>query len=318
MSLAEIPDPAIWSGALSGPLSDVRLDTIHEAVLDWYSANGRDLAFRRTTDPWAVLVSEVMAQQTQAARAAEHWTRFMADFPTPATLAAASPATVIRAWRGLGYNRRAVALRAAAVKIVEEHDGRVPDSLEALVALPGVGPYTARAVLAFAFGRPVAPLDTNIRRVLGRALGPLPAGARALQATADGFVPPNGAATWSHALMDIGATICGPREPRCDACPIHSWCGTASGRSPAAAAGARAPRRARLAPTPAFPSTTRWLRGRILDRLRDAPDRAWVRFTGPLGEHSLEAVVLQIDRLARDGMLELGSDASRCRLVTSR
>jgi len=296
----------------------VNLAAIHLAVLDWYAANGRDLAFRRTTDPWAVLVSEVMAQQTQAARAAEHWTRFMAEFPTPAALAAASPATVIRAWRGLGYNRRAVALRAAAIRIVEDHEGRVPDSLEALEALPGIGPYTARAVLAFAFGRPVAPIDTNIQRVLDRALGPLPVTARALQSTSDGFVPLSDPAAWSHALMDLGATICGPRERRCQACPIRAWCRTANGRSAAAATGPGEPGRAARASAPAFPSTTRWLRGRIIDRLRDAPDQAWVSFTQPLGEHSVDAVRLQIDRLARDGMLELGSRTDLCRLVTSR
>jgi A/G-specific adenine glycosylase len=317
VSLAANPDSA---GRPETAIPAARsLGSIHEAVIDWYASNGRDLAFRRTTDPWAVLVSEIMAQQTQAARAAEHWTRFMARFPTPAALAAASPATVIRAWRGLGYNRRAVALRAAAIRIVEEHGGRVPDSLEALEALPGIGPYTARAVLAFAFGGPVAPLDTNIRRVLDRAFGPLPTAARALQAAADGLVPPSGAAAWSHALMDLGATICSPRKPRCAVCPIQPWCRTSTGRSAAAtataASGSQPPRRA---PRPAFPSTTRWLRGRILDCLRDAPDHAWMSFTGPLGEHALAAVLVQIDRLARDGMLELGSRRGTCRLVASR
>jgi A/G-specific adenine glycosylase len=320
VSLAAIPDPAIRPGAAPDVARpDAPLGSIHDAVLGWYASNGRDLAFRRTTDPWAVLVSEVMAQQTQAARAAEHWTRFMAEFSTPAALADASPATVIRAWRGLGYNRRAIALRATAVKIVEEHDGRVPDSLEALVALPGVGPYTARAILAFAFDRSVAPLDTNIRRVLDRALGPLPAKAKALQATADGLVPASDSAAWSHALMDLGATVCGPREPRCDACPIRAWCRASAGQS-AEATGltAAGPQPTRRSPTPRFPTTTRWLRGRILDRLRDAPDQAWVTFTGPVGEHALDSVLLQIDRLSRDGMLELGNRPGSCRLVTSR
>jgi A/G-specific adenine glycosylase len=297
----------------------VALGAIHAAVLSWYASNGRDLAFRRTTEPWAVLVSEVMAQQTQAARAAEHWMRFMAQFPTPAALAAASPATVIRAWRGLGYNRRALALRATAIRIVEEHEGQVPGSLEPLEALPGIGPYTARAVLAFAFGRPVAPLDTNIRRVLDRALGPLPVNARALQATADGLVPASHAAAWSHALMDLGASVCGPREPRCDACPIQALCRASSRRSARATlAPGSGPGRHRGSPAPSFPSTNRWLRGRILDRLRDAPDDAWVTFSRPVGEHPLDAVLLQLDRLSREGMLELGSRPGSCRLVTSR
>ena len=325
MRLVAIPGPAVrpepavpFTRNPDGTLRADALGEIHAAVIAWYAANGRDLAFRRTTDPWAVLVSEVMAQQTQAARAAEHWTRFMVRFPTPAALASASPATVIRAWRGLGYNRRAVALRAAAVKVVEDHAGRVPESLEALVALPGIGPYTARAVLAFAFDRPVAPLDTNIRRVLGRAFGTLPTAARALQAAADGLVPPSASGAWSHALMDLGATYCGPREPRCAACPLRPWCRTATNRPGRASTGAAAPRRARPVPAPTFPSTTRWLRGRILDRLRDARDGAWVSFTGPIGEHSLEAVHHQIDRLGREELLEPGERPGSCRLVTAR
>ena len=140
------------------------------AVLGWYAKNARALAFRRTTDAWSVLVSEVIAQQTQAARAAAAWTKLIARFPTPAALAEASPADVIRAWRGLGYNRRAIALRAAAIAIVDDHGGQVPDTVDELVCLPGVGPYTARAVLAIAFNHDVAALDTNIRRVVGRAL----------------------------------------------------------------------------------------------------------------------------------------------------
>jgi len=281
---------------------------LQAAALDWYEANGRDLAFRRTSDPWAVLVSEVMAQQTQAARAAEAWAGFMERYPTPAALAATSTAEVIRAWRGLGYNRRAVALRAAAIGIVEHHDGRVPDSLEALQALPGIGPYTARAVLAIGFGQRVAALDTNIRRVLERALGPLPAGAAATQAAADGFVPEARPAAWTHALMDIGATICRKRDPRCPQCPLSAICRSANTVAPSA------PKRS--AATASFPTTNRWLRGRILDRLRDANDGAWVDFTGPIGSHRPAAVRAAVISLSLDGLLELdGEDATRARLV---
>ena len=292
------------------------LDEIQGAILNWYAANGRDLAFRRTRDPWAVLVSEVIAQQTQAARAADAWERFIAEFPTPAALAAVSPATVIRAWRGLGYNRRAIALRAAAIRIVEDHGGRVPKSLDLLTALPGVGPYTARAVLAFAFDRPVAPLDTNIRRVLDRALGPLPTGAKVLQSTADGLVPPDSPADWAHALMDLGATICVARGPRCDACPIRSLCRTTqTGFRPIDdGAGSRPKPAPRSTP---FPSTTRWLRGRILDRLRDATDDAWVVFDGPIGVHPLPAVLVEMRRMSSEGLLETDSAAQAARLVSS-
>lgn len=288
------------------------LEQLQAAVLDWYAAEGRDLAFRRTAEPWAVLVSEVMAQQTQAARAADHWSRFIDAYPTPRALAAASPANVIRAWRGLGYNRRAIALRAAAVQIVEDHGGQVPDTLEALISLPGVGPYTARAVLAIAFGRPLAALDTNIRRVLDRSLGPLPASARELQAEADGFVPDGHAAAWTHALMDIGATICRKRDPSCATCPLQAWCRSAGTIVTPARATAR-----RGSPRPArFDSTNRWLRGRILDRLRDATAGAWIDFTGPIGGHASEAVHAAVVALGTEGLIELDPQAgSRARLA---
>lgn len=279
---------------------------MQSAVLDWYASNGRDLAFRHASDPWAILVSEVMAQQTQAARAAEAWQRFMALYPTPAAMAGATAADVIRAWRGLGYNRRALALHRAARAIVVDHAGRVPSSLEALLALPGIGPYTARAVLAIAFGQPVAALDVNIRRVLGRALGLDALPPRDRQAAADVLVPADRAADWTHALMDIGATFCRPREPRCGACPLARWC-------PVAGAVTTAPASVRAAPR--FESTTRWLRGRILDRLRDAPDTTWVPFDSSIGTHDLPAVTAALSALAADGMIVL--DAGRARLAVT-
>ncbi len=285
---------------------------LHAAALDWYDANGRDLAFRRAADPWSVLVSEVMAQQTQAARAAEAWAIFIERYPTPAVLAGASNADVIRAWRGLGYNRRAVALRAAAIRIVDDHGGVVPDSLEALVALPGIGPYTARAVLAIAFGRPVAALDTNIRRVLDRAVGPLPVSARALQAAADGFVHADRSAAWTHALMDIGATICRKRDPRCEACPLLQICRFVRDDR---AATTPAPRRSAANKPAPFESTNRWLRGRILDRLRDVVDRTWVAFDEPIGAHPSAAVRAAVLGLGSEGLVELeDSTGTRARL----
>ena len=297
------------------------------AALDWYDANGRDLAFRRSADPWAVLVSEVMAQQTQASRAAEAWSTFIDRYPTPAALAAASDADVIRAWRGLGYNRRAVALRGAAIRIVDDHGGRVPDSLDGLVALPGVGPYTARAVLAIAFGRPVAALDTNIRRVLDRVVGPMPSAPAALQAAADAWVPADRPSAWTHALMDLGATICRKRDPRCDACPLRALCrfaetdaeqsrATALSGPPYRGAPSRAAPKGG-APRPArFESTTRWLRGRILDRLRDARDGDWIEFDGPIGTHASEAVRAAVLALGSEGLVEIdgGSGPARARL----
>ena len=289
---------------------------MHRAVLDWYRANGRPLAFRRTVDPWAILVSELMAQQTQAGRAAEAWERFLETYPTAASLAAATPADVLRAWRGLGYNRRALALRAAAMVIVERHGGRVPADLEALDALPGVGPYTARAVAALAFGHPVGAVDTNVRRVLSRSAFDAAPSTRELQRVADELVPAGHPGEWTHALMDVGATFCRPRNPRCEACPLVAICRYAAARASTGTAGTAgtaapaAPRRGaaarRAAAEPAFETTSRWLRGRILDQLRDASNGQWLDFaSSPIGAHSVDVVRAALAGLARDGLVEL-------------
>ncbi len=278
-----------------------------DAILAWFAERGRPLAFRRTTDPYAVLVSEAMAQQTQAARAAAYWERWMVRFPTVSDLAAASPADVLREWAGLGYDRRALALWRAAGMIVTDHDGSVPSSVRALESLPGVGPYTARAVAAIAFGTHVGAVDVNVRRVLGRivtgaadSLGP-----GEMQDLADAAVPAAKPAAWTHAVMDVGATLCRPRYPRCDECPARPWCVAAR---PGAYETASAPRRKvgeRQAP---FPSTNRWLRGRILDRLRNAPDGDWVSMAGPIGDHAHDRVVRAVRAMATDGVAEISVD----------
>jgi A/G-specific adenine glycosylase len=287
------------------------------AVLDWYDGHGRRLGIRaRAADPWAVLVSEVMAQQTQIARVEERLPVFLAAFPTPRSLAMASPADVVRAWRGLGYNRRAIALQRAAVAI-EAGGGRVPDDVAGLETLPGVGPYTARAVAAIAFGRPVGAVDVNVRRVVGRLLSsdaaaPSP---RAIQAAADDLVDPARPGAWTHAVMDLGATVCRPSRPACPSCPARPWCATGRGRAtvgrrPAATGSAL------TAPVP-FERTTRWLRGRIVDHLRDVPPGAAVAIVGPLGSHPAEAVAAAVGALVRDGIVELDA-AGRARLPGGR
>ena len=286
--------------------------TLRDAILDWYTAEGRELAFRGTKDPYAILVSEAMAQQTQAARAAEYWTRFLIEFPTVEALADATPADVLRAWRGLGYNRRAIALRQAAIAIVRDHGGQVPYDIDALERLPGVGPYTARAVAALAFGRPVGAVDVNVRRVLNRALGgSLDAFSPAeLQAAADASVPSAAPGLWTHALMDIGATFCKPQVPRCESCPAQVACryATALDRPELAVHGTREK-------PAAFSTTSRWLRGRILDLLRDAHDDSWAQIPGSIGTHDHAAVVRAIDALARDALLERDpTDPNRARL----
>ena len=300
---------------------------LRDAILAWYADGTRTLPFRAATDPYAILVSEAMAQQTQAARAGEAWVRFMARFPTVETLAAAAPADVLRAWQGLGYNRRALDLWRAAGQIVERFGGRVPSDLADLESLPGVGPYTVRAVAALAFGVPVGAVDTNVRRVLGRIVAGeagLMAPA-ALQRLADAAVPSDRPGEWTHALMDVGATLCRPRRPDCGSCPARAWCRFANPSEPAAGTEALAgiaPRRARpvaaVRETPApFRTTSRWLRGRILDRLRLAPNGAWVVLDTSIGEHGQAAIEVATRGLAKDGLLELDggtADVIRARL----
>ena len=286
---------------------------MRDAVLAWFDANGRMFAIREARDPYAILVSEVMAQQTQISRAQEYWTRWMAMFPTLEALASASPADVLRAWAGLGYNRRAINLQRAARVILAEHGGRLPETVEALERLPGVGPYTARAVAAIAFGAPVTAVDTNVRRVLSRmAVGDGAVPPSDLQALADGVLPPDRPAAWTQALMDVGATFCRSRRPVCDACPVRAWCQFAAGgggvRSPA---GTRSPR------VP-FALTSRWLRGRILERLRDADTSTWTVFRDPIGGHDPAAITSALVAMARDGLVELdGTDTARARLPLS-
>jgi A/G-specific adenine glycosylase len=276
---------------------------LRAAILRWYAERGRPLAFRRTSDPYAILVSEAMAQQTQAARAAERWERFMARFPSVETLAAATPADVLREWQGLGYDRRGLNLWRTAREIVAVHGGRVPADVATLETLPGVGPYTARAVAALAFGVPVGAVDTNVRRVLGRIVAGDPSSvpAREMQAIADAAVPADQPGAWTHALMDLGATVCRAATADCEACPAARWCRFAAG-------GRRVVRRrAPASPVPSapFPSTTRWLRGRVMDRLRAVPGDTWVVVEAPIGQHDRAAVDRALGALSADGLIEL-------------
>jgi A/G-specific adenine glycosylase len=278
------------------------------AILTWYDARGRALPFRGDGDPYAILVSEVMAQQTQISRVSAHWSTFMATFPTVERLATAPTSDVLRAWRGLGYNRRALNLQRAARTIVSEHGGRMPREVAAMQRMPGIGPYTARAVAALAFGQAVGPVDTNVRRVLGRLIGSSATGV-GLQRIADAIVPADRPADWTHALMDLGATVCRPAAPRCAECPVSPWC-----RSLASRGRRRKPRPGM--PAPAFATTSRWLRGRILDQLRDVPGATWGSVMAPVGDHDGDAVEAALRAMEADGMIERHSaDRSRARLA---
>jgi A/G-specific adenine glycosylase len=198
--------------------------SIRRAVLAWYDGAQRSFPWRGTTDPYAVLVSEVMLQQTQASRVAERFPRFLGRFPSPSALAAAPAAAVLAEWSGLGYNRRALALRDAAALVAR--DGW-PTEVDALERLPGIGPYTARAIASLAFGQPVGVVDTNVRRWVLRRLGGPDRPAR-LQSLVDALARPGvrdgRAADWTHASMEFGAVVCRPRAPRCDACPLARGC----------------------------------------------------------------------------------------------
>ena len=201
------------------------LSRVRSSLLSWYAKDHRHFPWRGTTDPYAVLVSEVMLQQTQASRVVERFRTFMSRFPTAAALRAASEAEVLAAWSGLGYNRRALALRRTAAAVAAHG---WPDGVPAMERLPGIGPYTSRAIASLAFGEPVGVVDTNVRRWLVRRFGLSPdARPRELQALADALAAAGhaaDAAAWTHATMEFGAAICTPRTPRCDACPISTGC----------------------------------------------------------------------------------------------
>ena len=198
-------------------------------LLRWFRRHGRDLPWRRTRDPYHVLVSEVMLQQTQVARVEAYYHRFLERYPSLAELAAAPPAQVRESWEGLGYYRRAANLQKLAQVVTVEHGGVIPDDPARLRLLPGVGRYTAGAVASFAFERPTAAVDTNVARVIRRAFHPHAAGAageRKLWATAERLVPRRGPSAWAfnQGIMELGALICTARIARCGACPVRSAC----------------------------------------------------------------------------------------------
>ncbi|WP_110180471.1 A/G-specific adenine glycosylase [Nocardioides solisilvae] len=257
-------------------------EQLHGPVLAWYDAHARDLPWRRPeASPWSVLVSELMLQQTPVVRVLPVHAAWLERWPTPAALAEEPAGEAVRAWGRLGYPRRALRLHAAATAIVERHDGEVPADRDELLALPGVGDYTAAAVAAFAFGRRVAVLDTNVRRVHQRVLRGAEFPPDAVRAherrDAELLLPddPPTAATWSVAVMELGALVCTARAPRCGECPVADLCAWRAAGHPAYDG---PPRRGQ-----AWEGTDRQCRGRLLAVLREAHgpvhrsalDRAW-------------------------------------------
>jgi A/G-specific adenine glycosylase len=282
--------------------SSVPRDGLVPAVLSWYAAHARDLPWRRDgATPWAVLVSEVMLQQTPVARVRPAYEAWLARWPTPGSLAADPPGEAVRQWGRLGYPRRALRLHEAAVVMTERYGGQVPDSYELLRTLPGVGGYTAAAVASFAYGRRQVVLDTNVRRVLARAVfgraTPPAAVTAAERRTAEALVPDDAAAAarWAVASMELGALVCRARSPACADCPIRGWCRWRQAGSPSHNGPAR--RRQR------YDGTDRQARGRLLTVLREA--------AGPVPGDALEAAWLEprqraraLDGLVADGLVE--------------
>lgn len=248
-----------------------RTETFARALLSWGEAELRDLPWRRTRDPWAVLVAETMLQQTQVGRVVPSWEAFLEAFPTPQACAEAPPGEVLRRWEGLGYNRRALNLHRAATVIVERHGSEVPADLRDLLALPGVGSYTARAVLVFAFEQPGhGVLDTNVARVLARAAAGRPLKAGEAQRLADDLVPDASAWTWNQSVMELGALVCRKRRPDCEVCPVAHACawrvqGGPEGLDPADGTAGVSGRQS------TFQGSDRQGRGRLVAALRTGP-----------------------------------------------
>jgi len=219
------------------------------ALLSWYGSHQRSFPWRGETDPYLILVSEVMLQQTQAPRVVPYYERFVARFPTASSLSSADLKEVLALWTGLGYNSRALRLREAA-KIVESRGW--PQTPEALAELPGVGPYTAAAVASFAFGSRVPAIDTNLRRILSRWHGESLNGATLNTIAEENLGDP--ADEWNQAMMDLGATVCIPRNPDCRTCPVADWCSGPGAYAPPTAQGR-------------FEGSSRQLRGAIVRSL---------------------------------------------------
>jgi len=271
-------------------------------IADWYAAGHRELPWRHPDYPaWGILISEFMLQQTPVARVIPRLAEWLARWPTPADLAAVPPGEAVRAWDRLGYPRRALNLHGAAVAIADQHDNRVPSDVDELLALPGVGPYTARAVAAFAYGVRTPVVDTNVRRVLARALGgqaePGPAQTRRDLAAMEAILPldPPRARLVNAGAMELGQTMCTARSPRCDACPIATLCAWRAAGYPDYE-GARAPRQKK------YEGSDRQVRGLILRELRAADI--------PVPRDALAALwpdALQLDKaltgLLRDGLV---------------
>ena len=298
------------------------LSEVQQILLDWYRQNARDLPWRHTRDPYRILVSEVMLQQTQVDRVIPKYHAFLEAFPDVEALAQAPTSEVIRLWSGLGYNRRAVNLQRAATAVVEQYGGEFPAYVDALERLPGIGPYTAGAIACFAFEQDVGFLDTNINRLLHRVLiGPeVPEQARTrrqMQGIASNIVPAGHGWEWGQTLIEFGALQCTARKPACLTCPLQQHCAAFPEIQTVLAELQRTGFRRKQ--EEAFEGSNRYYRGQVL-RVLQSTDASNGEITltelGPrvidnyAQEHTdwLRSVV---DGLARDGLVEIAEDTPR-------
>lgn len=276
---------------------------LHARVLDWFRDHRRSLPWRDDPEPWRVMVSEFMLQQTPVSRVLPVFDAWMKRWPRPADLAAEPSGEAVRAWGRLGYPRRALRLHAAAVEISEHHGGDVPDSYEELLALPGVGDYTAAAISSFAFGRRAVVLDTNVRRVFARMVEgvqyPATAVNRAERDLAIALLPDESEATWAAATMELGAIVCTARSPRCEVCPVADLCAWRAAGYPQHDGPARRGQ--------AWDGTDRQCRGRLMAVVRDAVEpvaKAALDQTWPDASQRERC----LDSLLDDGLLDLTDD----------
>lgn len=319
------------SSPFSSQLAPGLVTQVHISLLTWYASKQRNLPWRSTSDPYAILVSEIMLQQTQVERVLPKYAQFLSLFPTLADLAAAPTADVISAWVPLGYNRRAVSLQAIARQVIAEYDGRIPDTIDELLKLKGIGRYTAGAIACFAYRKQVATVDTNIRRVLHRIfLGlehPTPKLNDAqMLALAEEVLPENEAYNWNQALMDLGATICASANPQCTPCPLQESCQAYREMSqyslfPSGTVLRQlrkvAEKKSSYQSQP-FTSTNRYFRGRIIDLLRSLPadhrialDVLGTQIKSEFSPQDLPWLQQLVEGLVKDGLLDYNESGVR-------
>ncbi len=320
----------LLSSLFEPPVLDM-LPQVHASLLQWYAAEQRDLPWRCSDNPYHVLVSEIMLQQTQVERVLPKYAQFLAAFPTLTALAQASTADVIAIWVPLGYNRRAVSLQNIARQVLAEYNGRIPDSIDELLKLKGIGRYTAGAIACFAYHKQVATVDTNIRRVLHRVfLGlehPEPKMNDAQILTlAEQVLPAGEAFNWNQALMDLGATICTSANPQCGRCPLQSTCRAYEemGQHSLFPSGTVMRQLRKVAEKKTgyqaqpFTSTNRYFRGRVVDILRSVPNgerlplsTLGLRIKPDFRDEDIPWLQKLVSGLAKDGLVHCSEEGIR-------